>query len=293
MPVNRMITARWRDEYICTAEITQPGLRAAVYRSAGAGGLVRVARGVYLPTAVWRGLDAEGRHLAQIRATALTHPGAVFSHLSAALLWGLPVVGPLPAVPHVLAPVANGGRSKTGIVRHCVGVPERVEVLDGVKVADLSRTVLDCVTSAGLDVALPIADAALVSAGFVAPGGDRVRLDRDALLDALGDVPMNRGSARGRIALELADGRSGSPGESLSRASMHIAGMPAPELQAEFRDRTGRIGFVDFWWPEARLVGEFDGHAKYVREEFLRGRRGPPPAALCCTRARKYGRACN
>lgn len=30
--------------------------------------------------------------------------------------------------------------------------------------------------------------------------------------------------------------------------------------------------FGDFYWPELGLVGEFDGHGKYLREEMARGR---------------------
>jgi len=50
------------------------------------------------------------------------------------------------------------------------------------------------------------------------------------------------------------------------------AGLPAPELQVPFSDRAGRIGVVDFWWPDHQLIGEFDGVSKYVRDEFTGGR---------------------
>lgn len=273
-----MITARWRDDFICTPEIVEPGLRAAIYREAGKGQLVRVGRGVYLPTAKWTSLSPEGRHLARIRAVALTHPAAVFSHLSAALLWGLPIVGPPPSVPHVLATRASGGRSKTGIVRHCVGIPDATVAIDGVRTATLDRTVLDCVTSSPLEVALPIADAALHPAGIRGPDG-LVMLDHERLIELCGGVPPSQGAARGRTTLELADGQSGSPGESLSRAALHRLGFPMPELQHQFFDSGGSIGFVDFWWPEFGLVGEFDGVGKYLREEFL-GSRSPGEAVV-------------
>jgi hypothetical protein len=45
-----------------------------------------------------------------------------------------------------------------------------------------------------------------------------------------------------------------------------------PVLQQEFFDAFGSIGFVDFWWPEHNLIAEFDGIAKYVRDEFTGGR---------------------
>ncbi len=57
----------------------------------------------------------------------------------------------------------------------------------------------------------------------------------------------------------------------MSRVLIMELGFPVPELQQEFRDRRGLIGFADFWWPRANLIGEFDGVAKYVRDEFTRG----------------------
>jgi hypothetical protein len=53
---------------------------------------------------------------------------------------------------------------------------------------------------------------------------------------------------------------------------MHLQGLPAPILQKEFRDGAGLIGYVDFWWPEFELIGEFDGLGKYTRTEMLAGR---------------------
>jgi hypothetical protein len=38
--------------------------------------------------------------------------------------------------------------------------------------------------------------------------------------------------------------------------------LPAPRLQATFRDSEGRMD-VDFYWEELGLVGEFDGLSKY------------------------------
>lgn len=49
-------------------------------------------------------------------------------------------------------------------------------------------------------------------------------------------------------------------------------GAPMPMLQHEFFDAMGSIGFVDFWWPECTVVGEFDGRGKYRRDEYTGGR---------------------
>jgi hypothetical protein len=88
----------------------------------------------------------------------------------------------------------------------------------------------------------------------------------------LARVGASRGTARCARMLDLADGRSGSPGESLSRVGMHVLGLPAPILQQQFWDGDGFVGTVDFWWPEQSIIGEFDGRGKYLRDEFLNGR---------------------
>lgn len=285
MPVDRTITSPWRDEYTCTSEITGPGLRAAIYRAAARGELIRVARGVYLPATSWRELDIEGRHLARMRAVALTHPRAVFSHLSAALVRGLPIVGPPPPVPHVLADFASGGRSKTGIVRHCVGIPDEIDVIDGLKVTTWERTLLDAVSSSPLKVALPIADAAMTPSRFRSALGLERVLDRVEMLERADELASSQGSARARLAFELADGRSGSAGESVSRAGFHTLGFPMPDLQCAFVDADGLIGITDFGWRDIGVLGEFDGKGKYLRDEFTKGR--SPAEVVMAEKARE------
>ncbi|WP_133403933.1 hypothetical protein [Arthrobacter crusticola] len=88
-------------------------------------------------------------------------------------------------------------------------------------------------------------------------------------------VQMTRSAAaRTRVSavLDFARGDAESPGESLSRVQMMVMGFPAPELQRVFTDPRGVIGRVDFYWPQARLIGEFDGLVKYSKPEFLNGR---------------------
>jgi hypothetical protein len=60
---------------------------------------------------------------------------------------------------------------------------------------------------------------------------------------------------------QLADARSMSPGESLSRAVMFRLSLPRPDLQVTVEDADGLVGIADFGWPG--VVGEFDGRGKY------------------------------
>ncbi|WP_306915610.1 MULTISPECIES: hypothetical protein [unclassified Arthrobacter] len=72
--------------------------------------------------------------------------------------------------------------------------------------------------------------------------------------------------------MEFADPRSGSAGESYSRALMWVAGFQAPELQHEVRDRSGLVGYTAYYWDGVRVAGEFDGVEKYLKPEYLKGR---------------------
>ena len=74
-----------------------------------------------------------------------------------------------------------------------------------------------------------------------------------------------------------ADPRSGSGGESIARAAMIALGYALPDLQAFFPDPIdpAKGYYVDFLWETVdgtRVIGEFDGMAKYVDEAFLKGR---------------------
>lgn len=254
----------WRSQYLITPAIRNPGERAALYREAARGRFVRVTRGAYLPIESWTTLDVDGRHRARMRAIELLRPGTVFSHLSAALAWGLPVVGGDLAIPHSVVGVAAGGRSMTGLRRHAVGIPDDVRELGGLLVTSPHDTAVHVAAGFAPEVSVPLLDSFLARAEF-GP-------DREALMDAVRRLPASEGPARGSWAVEFADPASGSPGESVSRVGIHRLGLPAPELQVRFYDGSGLIGVVDFWWPDCAVIGEFDGIGKYLREAFTHGR---------------------
>ena len=77
-----------------------------------------------------------------------------------------------------------------------------------------------------------------------------------AALDRAGGIPGVRAARR---VIGVADERSESPGESLSRWLLVNAGLAPDDLQKEFPHAAG-IDRVDFWW-DVGVVGEFDGEA--------------------------------
>lgn len=259
-----MIDDDWRDRYILSARLTNPGERAGLYRAAARGVFVKVHPGVYLRNEDWIGLDFDARHVARMHAVHLVRPTTVFSHLSAAILWGLPVVGGDLAVPHSLSRASGGGRSMNGLHRHTGDRPFAVTTRSGLRVTDLADTVIHIAARYPPEVSVPVVDAALRVAGQP--------VTRNGLIESTIAAPLTTGGVRCAWALGFADPLSGSPGESLSRVAIHRLGLPKPVLQQRFDDAAGLIGFSDYWWPDVRVIGEFDGLGKYLRDDLTNGR---------------------
>jgi hypothetical protein len=84
------------------------------------------------------------------------------------------------------------------------------------------------------------------------------------MADILAVAARRHGVVTARAALEFADGRSKSVGESVSRVRMADAGLPMPQLQLNVFDGLGGwLARPDFCWEELGVLGEFDGQIKY------------------------------
>jgi hypothetical protein len=169
----------------------------------------------------------------------------------------------MPSLIHTLCTVAAGTRTEHGIRKHAtadlsLGIEQRGQLA----LTNISRTVVEVAADCSFLTAVGVADWALAQKRTT-------KADLRAMADRL---RIKQGRRKIERVIEFADGRSGSPGESLSRVRMHEAGFPRPVLQQRFDDAEGLAGIVDFWWPEYQLIGEFDGVSKYVREELTHGK---------------------
>lgn len=174
---------------------------------------------------------------------------------SAAVILGLPLFGPAPDGIYVVG-TGSGGRASRGLAIPVARPPAAdVGTVGGLRLVAPARTVLDVARLRSLTAGVVAADAALRFARCTAD-------DLRAALDHLGG---HKGVAASRACADLADARSESPGESWSAVVLHVNGLPRPERQETFHDDRGPIGRSDFWWPDRRTVGEFDGKVKYGR----------------------------
>ena len=231
-----------------------PGLLRARLRR---GDWLTVRPGWFVPRETWDALDEYvGRPRLEILAAhqSVTEPHAV-SHVSAALMHGVPFLRPRQPLIHVTKLKGPRTRIRAGIKHHqarCI-LPV-VEMVRGVPVLTLPRTALDVAREDGFAAGVVIIDA-------IRNRGVTV----EALLRDL--EPMWRWPyvSTAREALLFSDSGAESVGESLLRIMIAELELGSPiETQFELRDATGwarcdlRVG---------RHVFEFDGRLKYRRTQ--------------------------
>ncbi|MFC4949730.1 hypothetical protein [Pseudonocardia sp. GCM10023141] len=216
------------------------------------GELSVVRPGAYVPGAPPG--EPEARHLLLLEAE-LEHlaENSVVSHVSAAVLHRLPIWGlPLGRV-HVTRHRGRSGSRPGGRVHvHTARLAASDVVrIGGAPVTSIGRTLADIARSAGFETAVAMTDGAL----------HKHRVSPAELQEVLASMRRWPGVPAARRVFAFADPGSQSVGESRSRIAIARAGLPAPILQwnAVGGDQ------VDFYWPQLRTVGEFDGKVKYGR----------------------------
>ncbi|MCU1481964.1 MAG: hypothetical protein JWQ19_2750 [Subtercola sp.] len=239
-----------------------------IRHSADTGQRVRLRRGVYVGAEQWHAASAAARYRLRVEAAASTRRRPpVLGYWSAAAVWGYPRVGPWPDEVHVVVPRGTGAHSRSGIRFHREQLnDDEVTEVGGLTVTSPARTLVDLARTASFRDAVVAIDSALDVRRNAASG----QVSKEQVMSAI--FAQSRGAARATRAVQFANGRAVNPGESLSRILVLESGFPSPELQTEHANPDGGKYFTDFEWPRHRIVGEFDGRGKYLKDEFLQGR---------------------
>lgn len=216
--------------------------------------LVRLSRGAYAAADLYAAANASERHRLRVVAALRSEPGLYMaSHTSAAVAWGLPTLNRCLEVVH-LARVGGGATvRRAGYTVHGCYSDEQPATRGDVPTVSCALAVVGTAVLHGFEAGLLAADAAL-----------HQELTTDAeLRDCLVRHARTPGLAAARAAVEAADGRIESPGESRLRVvltSLALTWIP----QVEIREEDGRlVARVDFLLPELGVVVEFDGAVKY------------------------------
>ena len=217
-----------------------------------------IRRGGYVNTEAIRPLDEFQRHALLVRATV---PGlrlpAVVSHVSAAVLLGIPLWSTDLEQVHITRPQPANSGSSTSLYCHRTDIsPDEVATVGGIEITNPARTIIDLARTLPFEQAVVAADGAMF----------RNLTTSAELFRAVAQIKGAPGSRGAFRVVRFANGLSDGVGESRSRVMMHMAGLPEPALQVDMHDRRGRfLGRSDYAWYDGRLLGEFDGKAKYSR----------------------------
>lgn len=217
------------------------------------GTLQRIRRGAYIYNHNADQLNPDDRlRVRCIAAHAVGFQG-VFSHESAAVLWGLDLL----TVPQMLDAYSRShcATDRERIHRHKTTItPDEVTRLPGtsIMVTTVARTLQDCARS------MPFREAVVLTDSIMRRGLMEPRKVTEILLNLTG-----YGGSAGSILVQAVDASSESAGESLTRCLLMEHRLPSPVMQYPISCE-GRNYRVDFAWPEARLILEFDGEQKYV-----------------------------
>lgn len=257
---------------VTTAEARELGVSRETLRSYVRRGLLtRVAQGAYVQTSAVAALTHEpDRHLLVARAVLRSRPGAwAASHVTAAVVWGLPVLASTLDRVHVVhaRPVGSVRRHDAFTVHTCPGTAYLVECR-GVPTVTPEVAVVGTALLGPLHSGVMAIDAAL-RGGFCTPASLQAAVDRCVHVAGVG---------RARRALAAADRSAESPGESWLRLILRGLGYRVVP-QHPVRDERGRlVGRVDFYLPDLGVVVEFDGKVKY--EGVLPDGRSPSEAVV-------------
>lgn len=252
-------------EEVLARGITERRLRELVHT----GVWVRVQRGHYVDGSAWNELWAEGRQLLRVIAFARSSPNATFTHLSAAVLWGLPLYRVHAEDVHILIAGVRHARRAIGVMRHDLAVADHdIVERHGLRCTSLSRTILDLTRTLPPEAAVSAGDAALRAAAVKehVQDAERAAMWREDLRRLA--APGMRGVRQVRWLIEFADGRAQLPGESVSRYQMYRLGFRDLDLQVSVTGASGDRYFLDFGFLRSRTFGEFDGEAKYLEPEL-------------------------
>ncbi len=223
-----------------------------VARWVRSGELVSVRRGVYTTAQLWTAWDEfRERPLARVRAAHLTITlPHVFSHDSAALLLGVPLIRPAQAEVHVTRPQVRGSRIQYGVRHHGAPYPRNTVVMvDGLPALGIARTVIDLARTHGYRAGLVGADGAL-----------QLGVPRVELAAAYASMRCWPGVTAARAAVDDADPGAESVGETLSREL--VAELGLGQIETQFPVLVGG----GLHWCDLRVgchLFEFDGRIKF------------------------------
>ncbi|MFD1721482.1 type IV toxin-antitoxin system AbiEi family antitoxin domain-containing protein [Amnibacterium endophyticum] len=228
--------------------------RSALRRGVEAGELLRIGHGLLVDAADFTSLDPEAQHVVRMRAIAAgSSRPVVFSHASAAVVHGLPVLRQRLRTVHTTV-ARLGDRSTAGVTGHVFALLEQEVVeVHGLLVTTPARTVVDVAGSRPFEEGVITADGAL-----------RAGLLRSELRSAADLAGPRQAATRILDVIAFAHPGAESAAESRFRTTAMRLGLEVPVLQYRVVRADGSEAFIDGVFPIARAAVEVDGDRKYL-----------------------------
>jgi len=192
-------------------------------------------------------LEERCRAYAQVMAD-----GMLFSHTTAADLYGLPLPASARGVIHVAAPRPRRAPRAEGIVGHRITIAaSQVRQTRGLLIPEPAQVF--CQLGALL------AHDDLVRAGDALVQRKEPLTTLDELRAAVLDGQGRPGIRTLRQAIECVRPRTDSPMETTLRLAIVRAGLPEPEINYRIHLSAGRDAYLDLAYPALRVAVEYDG----------------------------------
>lgn len=241
-------------------------LRKALKRRVSEGLVVIPFKSMYARSAYWQDKTFREKIQHIIRTLSSKYPSWIFSHASAAVMYGLEVPRSLGFPLHCITGTRGTQSNSKQIICHRVRNLYSKELSQAL-VTLPEQTIIDCAVMYSFQQALPIVDSAL-HLGLT---------NKERLLAYLELNPRRKGVRKAHRVLRYADARADNGGESTVRAVMIENGLPLPELQIPVPNinKLGHYYYVDFMFtcPNGQKIAfELDGRAKYQDSSMTKGR---------------------
>jgi hypothetical protein len=205
--------------------------------------------------------DLPVTHELLARAAVVLLPDAVVTGCSAAVLWGVDLVGPGDDVEVTLPPASHMVRVQGLRTRRAALDPADVRRRRGVAVTSPEATAVR------LGAAVPRDDAVVAVDQLIATGAvDLAGVRRSAML------ARGPGSAQARAVAALADGLAESPQETRLRLLVGRSSLAPPIAQFTVLHDGRFVARVDFAWPGHKVALEYDGLWHSEPGQFARDR---------------------
>lgn len=238
---------------ITTVDAARLGLSGQELRALVGRELLRVTRGAYVSAAADQSASPAGRHRLRVLAVLRARPLLAASHVSAAVVWELPLWTRSLTRVHVARRRRGPTRRHQHYTVHGCYDADAMTVHHGAPVVHAALAVLGTAIIQGFEAGVMAADAAL----------HRELTTREQLEHWLARHRQVPGVTTARQAVHRANALSESPGESRCRLVLESLGYTVVP-QHVVRDADGTfIGRVDFLIRALGLVVEFDGVLKY------------------------------